>query len=101
MQFAKRIIMDFSKRKLSFILMIAGGGAFAAVIIISVIYNLPTINNVLAVIGLSLLMPAFVGLFMYGSGIKEFYYRRGTIMQAISILCIVAFIITSIFTITR
>jgi hypothetical protein len=76
--------------------MIIGGGLFAVFRIFTWIYNLPTKNNWLATVGLLLLIPVFVGLFIYGKRLKEYNYSRGIVLQYVSILSIVAFIITSI-----
>ena len=89
--------MEKSRIKPASILMIVGGGLFIIFRIYTWIYDLPTKNNLLATIGLSLLLPFFAGLFLYGKNLKDNHYRSGIVMQLISILFVVAFIITSLF----
>lgn len=88
------------KKKLGEILIYCGVGAFIIFRIVTWILSIPTVKNLAATIGLSLLIPAAVGMFMYGKSIMDYKSKLGGHLQFMSVIFIVAFVVTTILTYT-
>lgn len=83
-------------KKIHILLIIVGLVLFIIFRIVTLIYNIPTVKNLVSVIGLSLLIPTFIGLIIYSERIKEYRFKLSIFLKGISIVCIVAFSVTTL-----
>ena len=83
--------MKIERKKLSKKLIFSGFGAFLIFRIVTWILNIPMKHSFIAVIGVSLLIPASIGLFMYGISIEDYTSRIRRFLLFLSLYIAVSF----------